>query len=220
MYGNKPWHQSTGIWGSLVVLVLGVPMAFLGMHLSNEEIAFILRQASLMLTGMGGLMAFLGRKYAKQGIGKPLETALASTEGLSASPLFDLDGKFAELTNQLKAALPSVATPSSDQTDSNSKLRPPAAWPDPPAENPDAPSSAPADPAPVSSPASDAPVLDPISSFLKSPDALQTFMAFVKQVQAMESALGASSPTDSASTTPPAVDGAQPQTQAPQEGAQ
>lgn len=139
MYDNKPWFRSTGVLGALIVII-GVVFAFMGMHPSNEDMAYLSKEVAIILQAVGGVMALIGRLKATQGIGKPMPTIeLAACAGTVKSPFED---KLSELVDLLKMSFGATEAPARSRT-FGAMLSPTEAYPDPaPASPPPAPDAA------------------------------------------------------------------------------
>ena len=69
MEGTKKWYQSLGIWGSALVMILGVILPIFGKAdmatFVQEESAGIVEWLTALGTLIGGALAFYGRYRAK-----------------------------------------------------------------------------------------------------------------------------------------------------------
>lgn len=67
MNDNKGWWQSKGMWGGLVTMLSAVAMIF-GYTITEADQAEITDLIFAVVTGVGGILAWVGRKKAEKAI--------------------------------------------------------------------------------------------------------------------------------------------------------
>lgn len=64
MNTSKKWYQSKGIWGALITVIAVIAGGF-GYSISPEEQESLVVMITSIVSGIGGLIAFVGRKKAE-----------------------------------------------------------------------------------------------------------------------------------------------------------
>lgn len=68
MKDTKKWHKSMGVNGGLLA-VLGVLGPVVGVQVTPPDISDVINSVGLMASGVGGVLAVIGRVRAKSKIG-------------------------------------------------------------------------------------------------------------------------------------------------------
>lgn len=66
--GDKPWFKSRGVWGAVITLVAAIA-GMIGLEISAEEKAELVETLPLIAATVGGLLALVGRVWARSRIG-------------------------------------------------------------------------------------------------------------------------------------------------------